>query len=618
MRALALDPTKDEGGRMASPHYQSFAVAIYTRVYEVNKMSDLSYLADNFDIMSRQVRIDKVYLETHRDMVVADEAVIRRAKEYLEGRGVKVSGGITITVNERNQFETYCYTNPEHRQKLKELAAYTARLFDEFILDDFFFTSCKCPSCIAAKGDRSWTEFRLELMTQAARELILEPARAANPKVKVTIKYPNWYEHFQGLGFNLETEPAMFDYIYTGTETRDPVMSNQHLQPYESYQIFRYFENIKPGGNGGGWVDPFGSFYLDRYAEQLWLTLFAKAPEITLFDFGSIQRQIRAEDRAPWQGNDTSFDFDSVIAGHRQPDGAFSPEARLTAAAGAAFETVDRFLGKLGNPVGVACYRPFHAIGEDFLHNYLGMLGIPIDLRPTFPAEANTILLTESAAFDPDIVARIKRQLMDGKTVIITSGLLRALQGKGIEDIVELQIGDRKATAQDLLMGFSVYHAEQAITVPQIGYLTNDSWEVISCLVGVTGAPLFHSARYGNSTLYVLTIPDSFGDLYHLPPEVLTRIKETVTQDLFVRVDGPSQVALFAYDNDTFIVESFRPEATQVRLVVDERYGGLQDLVSGEERAEGEALVDWRGQPTGKKGFALTLQPHSFRVFRAE
>ena len=604
---------------MASPRYRNVAVAIYTRVYEVNKMRDLSYLADNFDIMSRQVKIAKVYLETHRDMVVADEAVIRRAKEYLEERGVTVEGGITITVNERNQFETYCYTNPEHRRKLQELCAYTARLFDAFILDDFFFTSCKCPSCIAAKGERSWTDFRLDLMTQAAEELVLAPARAANPNVKVTIKYPNWYEHFQGLGFNLETEPALFDAVYTGTETRDPVMSNQHLQPYESYQVFRYFENLKPGGNDGGWVDPFGSFYLDRYAEQLWLTLFAKAPEVTLFDFGSIQRPISDEQRAPWQGSGASFDFDATVAPHRLPDGALAPEARWTLAAGAAFEAVDRFLDRLGDPIGVACYRPHHSTtGEDFLHNYLGMLGIPIDLRPTFPAEANSILLTEAAAHDAEIVAKIERQLLDGKTVIVTSGLVRALQDRGFDDIVELRVDERRATAQDLLMGFRVHRAERPITVPRIGYLTNDSWEVISCLVGVTGAPLFHSARYGNSTLYVLTIPDSFDDLYALPPEVLTRIKETVTQDLFVRVDGPSRVALFAYDNDTFIVESFRDEAMEVRLVVDEGYGCLQDLISDEVLDDGETLTDWRGQPTGKKGFTLTLPPHAFRAFRAQ
>ena len=65
-------------------------------------------------------------------------------------------------------------------------------------------------------------------------------------------------------------------------------------------------------------------------------------------------------------------------------------------------------------------------------------------------------------------------------------------------------------------------------------------------------------------------------------------------------------------------IQSFRPDPTQVRLVVDEGYSGLRDLVSDEALADGEALTDWRGQPTGKRGFALTLQPHSFRVFRAE
>jgi len=47
--------------------------------------------------------------------------------------------------------------------------------------------------------------------------------------------------------------------------------------------------------------------------KQLWLTLFAKAPEITLFDFRQLQRPIRATDRAEWQGSQTSFDFDEML-----------------------------------------------------------------------------------------------------------------------------------------------------------------------------------------------------------------------------------------------------------------------------------------------------------------
>jgi len=98
-------------------------------------MADLDWLQSRFDVMQRHIRVDKVYLETHRDMVVAEEATIERARDFLASRGVQVSGGITITVNERNRFETYCYTNPEHRQKLEQVVAYTARLHSRVPLD---------------------------------------------------------------------------------------------------------------------------------------------------------------------------------------------------------------------------------------------------------------------------------------------------------------------------------------------------------------------------------------------------------------------------------------------------------------------------------------------------
>jgi hypothetical protein len=266
----------------------------------------------------------------------------------------------------------------------------------------------------------------------------------------------------------------------------------------------------------------------------------------------------------------------------------------------------------------VKSYKPLHSTGEDFLHNYLGMLGIPIDLVPEFPTEAGTILLTESASHDPILVERIKHQLNDGKTVVITSGLLRLLLGKGIEDIVELEMPERKALVKEFLLGwFHIYKMDEPILIPQIQYLTNDSWEEISAMGGYTGYPLLHSAQYARGTLYVLTIPDNFSDLYQLPAEVLTRIKETVLKDLYVRVESPAQVTLFAYDNNTFIVESFLPESVEVRIVVDDRLGRLRDVLSG-EILNGEEIKDWRGQNTGKMGYKAQIKPHSFRVFQGE
>ena len=606
--------------------YENFDVAVYSRAYETQQMGDLSWLEPRWNELTRQVHIDKIYLETYRDAGnIVDESTLETAKKFFADRGIKTAGGITLTVSERNRFETFCYTNPEHRRKVREIVEYTAEHFDEVILDDFFFTNCKCELCIEAKGNKSWTQYRLGLLDDAARELIVKPAKAVNPNVKMVIKYPNWYEHFQGLGFNLETEPKIFDGLYTGTETRDPVRSNQHLQQYLGYLIFRYFENIKPGGNGGGWVDTGGMAYIDRYVEQLWLTLFAKAPEITLFDFRQMQRGINESYRQSWHDLDTSFDFDEMIKPIELEDGTTVQPTTIARAAGHTFEKVDKFLGKLGNPIGIKCYKPYHSTGEDFLHNYLGMCGIAMDLVPEFPADANIVFLAESVKFDEHIVEKMKSRLIDGKDVVITSGLLKALQGKGIEDIVELEYTDRKALVRDFVIGRAgSLQAKSDILIPQINYLTNDSWEEITCSVSGIGYPILHSAGYANGTLYVMTIPENFGDLYNLPDALLTQYKELLNRDLYVRVEGPAHVSIFVYDNGTFIVESFLPEPVDVNIVVTRQVNGLRDLLTDEVFSPGtnstptggrSMMIGRRGRRRPGTRFSTQIMPHSYRVF---
>jgi hypothetical protein len=82
------------------------------------------------------------------------------------------------------------------------------------------------------------------------------------------------------------------------------------------------------------------------------------------------------------------------------------------------------------------------------------MIGLPMNMEPEFPAEDSVILLTEEARFDDHIADKIKKQLTDGKTVVITSGLLRAVQDKGLNDIAELRYTDRKALVQDFTAGY--------------------------------------------------------------------------------------------------------------------------------------------------------------------
>jgi hypothetical protein len=611
----------------AAGQYTNFDVAVYIPVNIVRSFGDSGKLSNEWVRISSQVKVDKVYIEVQRDRNLAGDDLLEQVKKFFLDKGVRVAGGMALSDGGSGQFHSFCYTDPANRQFIKNAVELAARHFDEIIQDDFFFVTTKYDSDIAAKGNRSWTQFRLGLMREAAENLLLKPARAVNPRVKCVIKFPNWYEHFQGLGYDLDKEPKLFDGIYTGTETRDPEITDQNLQQYESYQVFRYFENIAPGRNGGGWVDTFSIRYLDRYAEQLWNTLFAKAPEITLFEWSAMLRPITVGNRSNWESLNTSFNYDRMMKSFKSGP-ADEPEPTMARVAGYSLEQVDTFLGKLGNPIGIASYKPYQSTGEDFLHNYLGMIGIPIDLHPAFPTNANLVLLTESAAFDPGIVVKIKAHLAAGKSVVITSGLLRALQGRGIEDIVEARCTERKFLTHEYLSSFGAGSSTvigDGLTgdalFPVVDFLTNDAWALVRALANGKGYPLLFMDRYSKGVLYVWTIPDSFNDLYRMPPSVTSAVKDYVMNGFPVRLDGPNQVALFAYDNNTFIVESYLHSETDVKVSVLGGFDKLRNLLTGEVLNAEPQADDGRGRQRAveqRNAFKVHVPPHSYSVFAAE
>jgi hypothetical protein len=615
----------------AAGQYRNFSVAVYIPVSTVRHLADPAVLAAEWEQISRQVKVDKVYIEAERDRVLADDALLERMKAFFTARGVRVAGGITYSDgSEGGQFRSFCYTDPSDRAFIKASSELVARHFDEIILDDFFFVTTKHDTDIAAKGSRSWTQFRLDLMDDAGRQLVVGAMKAVNPRARVIIKYPNWYEHFQGLGFDLDQGPKIFDGIYTGTETRDPNTTDQFLQQYESYQIIRYFEHIAPGRNGGGWVDTFSLRYLDRYAEQFWDTVFAKAREMTLFSWSNLLAPVRPGEREAWQSHDTSFNYDGMLQYHPAGSPPAAAPATMARVAGYALDQADAVLGRLGRPIGIKSYRPPHGLGEDFLHNYLGMLGIPIELYPAFPEDAQVVLLTEDAKGDPDIVAKIKHQLQAGKTVVATAGLCQALQGRGIEDIVELEFSGRRILADGYSTGFgsgtrdtlsNAATGAQPVLFPQVGFYTNDAWSLVSAMSDGVGYPLLLVDRYGGSgRFYVWTIPDNFHDLYRLPPPVVSVFKNALMEGFPVRLDGPSQVALFAYDNRTFILESFLPSEADVTVRTLGTAAKLRDIVSGEVIAgqPPETPKRWQKREEPRVSFAVHLQPHSYRVFAIE
>lgn len=557
--------------RLAKTSYENFNVAVYCPVGNVNSITDLDEFDQKFRLLSDNVKIGRAYVECYRGMNWATKEQLLKVKEYFESKGIAVSGGITTCAGETDEdgFISLCYSGSEGREILRKAVALNAEVFDEFIFDDFYFLNCRCKECVAKKGSRTWSQFRLDEKREITEEIVMKTAKEINPDINVIVKFPQWYEVFNETGYDLKMEPALFDSIYTGTETRNPTYCAQHLPKYLSYFVMRYLESAAPGRNLGGWFDPYECTYnLTSYLEQAYLTLFAKAKEATLFCLGSII-------------DDPSFRL-------------FAP------AVGELFKEVDEYIGKLGNPVGAAAYRPANGRGEDNLHNYLGMCGIPFEPYIDYPEGEKVVFLAEGAADDAEIVSKMKKSMLDGASVIVTSGFVRKL-GDAFKEFVNVKYSSRKALVSEYAdsknSGVTVggkYTGVKPVLIPQLDYCTNDIWELAAGYGTDNNFPIVLRCKYGEGSISVVTIPDNMGDLYHYPAEVLNVIRGLFSKEMPVTIQGPAQIQLFVYDNDKVIVRSDLPYAERVTLKVVDGVKAVRDMVKGIELpvVEGKATLE--------------------------
>lgn len=546
--------------RLAKTSYRNFNVSVYCPVQNVKDITDLGEFDQKLRLLSDNVKIGRAYIECYRGNVWADKEQLLKVKGYFESKGIATSGGLTTCAGETNEegFISLCYSRPEGRETLRRAVALNAEVFDEFIFDDFYFLNCRCPECIAQKGDRTWSRFRLDQKREITEEIVMKTAKEINPDVNVIVKYPQWYEMFNETGYDLKMEPALFDSIYTGTETRNPAYAAQHLPKYLSYFVMRYLENAAPGRNLGGWFDPYECTYnLTSYLEQGYLTLYAKAREVMLFCLGSLI-------------DDAAFRL-------------FAP------AVGELFREVDEYLGKLGAPRGVAAYKPAYGRGEDNLHNYLGMCGIPFEPYIDYPEQEKVIFLAEGAADDAGIVEKMKKSMLGGASVVVTSGFVRKL-GDAFREFVNVKYSSRKALVSEYAdtqnNGVTVggkYETAKPILIPQMDFCTNDVWELAAAYGTDNNFPIVLRCSYGKGKISVITIPDDMGDLYHYPAQVLNVIRRVLMQEIPVSVDGPAMVQLFVYDNDTVILRSDLPYAEQISLKLPDGVTGVKEIVKNVE-----------------------------------
>ncbi len=139
-------------------NYNNFQLEAYIYTHYLEG-TDEQKIQQDINYFKQYIPLKKVYIENHRGLVDISQDKLRLAKE----------------------------------------------VFDEIIMDDYFFMACRCEQCIQAKGTRSWSEYRLGVMEEFSKEIV-QLSKSVNPNMNFIIKYPNWYESYRETGYNPEKQ----------------------------------------------------------------------------------------------------------------------------------------------------------------------------------------------------------------------------------------------------------------------------------------------------------------------------------------------------------------------------------------------------------------------------
>jgi len=432
--------------------------------------------------------ITRVFVESFRDGYQVPQHLLLNARDYFRQRGFEVSGCVTPTHLGKASSGwrvVSCYTSQQTQERLQAIFEYTAGVFDQIMIDDFLFTDCTCEECDRARRSRtvtigsrsfrvpgdSWSDYRLELMVQLSRHRILAPARRVNPRVRLILKYPQWYDRFHERGYDVIRQTSDFDLIWVGTETRD--RDKRGAMPYEGYFLMRWLSGIGGRKTGGGWYDAIHTTE-KTYLEQARGTVLAGARESMLFCYGGLHRDFGPAD---------------IEALHPHIPELIEVSGQVQAR----------------RVVGVAAYKPAGSPGgeEAYVFDYAGMLGLPLVPCHEFPEKARAAFFSLHALKDPHLVPRLNRLVRRGVPVLLTDGLAAKLG-----DTVNLR-------------------------APNVRIL----------------------AVHGNPA-----------SLLETEQAVVDELRQWLLGPFAVQFSAPVEIALFLFDDGSWVIENFRDEPVTVWL----------------------------------------------------
>ncbi len=290
---------------------------------------------------------------------------------------------------------------------------------------------------------------------------------------------------------------------------------------------------------------------MELYSEQAMLTALSRPREVMQFCWGSLYKN------------------------------------RVVTPIGLQLEAIDAMLSKAGDCMGVPCYLPPYAQGEDHLEDFLGMLGIPVEPVPEFPEKSKSVLLTAQALRDPAIMEKLRAFVAGGGRAVVTSGFAIGALGKGFEELSSIRYRGRRFRTsefiEDGMMAPGSVFSRHEMSFPLLEHRTNTTWALAKGVCGEENYPLLLRDGYGRGQIYTLAVPDEYGYLYDLPAEVLRVIRSVFALDVPAYLEGPAMVSLFAYEGDVIALYPYVSGITRGRskLVVKGVADALEDLRSG-------------------------------------
>jgi len=569
----------------------------------------------------QEIGAKKVFLEVWRGALMAHRDVLTALRDTFVKAGFEVATGIMpvrgrdVALEGTPQWDSdtalggnsrwgadICYSRPWSRDELRKAMRLGAELFDEFIIDDALCTQCTCPRCREARGDRSWSQFRRDLLLEVCKDTLVGPSKEKNPKIKMILKYPQWYDRLATFGYDTSREPAVFDATWIGTETRDPETPDFGYVPqYEGCFNARWHKSAEPNLEGA-WFD-----YLDCdptiYVEQAYQSVLGGVRNLTLFCYGSA---------------------------------LFRENGYHLAALKVAMPRLEKLAARLNGqqPTGIVTVRLHNPSPKDdgYIFDGLGMLGLPLVPVAAWPKVApKAMLLTDHVAGDPNTTKTVAKVVKSGGTVFLTASLLaqhddderlKKLAGYqkdgwvqpndwrsdrflvGDDEVrsstpVEFRFDLRPATATVLAAVSGVAH-HRAERIPVVTRQQHPSGGAVVVL-NMFGARETDFRMDENLNVPIIL------QMLHYPEQVVNAIQQQVAMATGRAFLTPARVGYYPFSGGDFVVENFTDETVFAQPV-------RRALAPDEKELLGIAEIVQKGQPFGVEDGTGTASVRGIRV----